>query len=124
LLAELALAIDLGKPRTTPPAYSSLDIRRTAAAAGERLGIWSSAEEAMTLLQITLAKTKGPAETVTDLIQSESSATSRFLPGGLHIATSPRTLAHMMPVTVEILHRVFSDLRVIFSKYDDLSDLR
>jgi hypothetical protein len=52
LLAELALAIDLGKPRTTPPAYSSLGIRRTAAAGG-RLGIWSWAEEAMTLLQIT-----------------------------------------------------------------------
>jgi hypothetical protein len=54
LLAELALAIDLGKPRTTPPAYSSLGIRRTAAAAvGGRLGIWSWAEEAMTILQIS-----------------------------------------------------------------------
>jgi hypothetical protein len=42
---------------------------------------------------------------VTDLIQSESSVTSRFLPGGLHIATSPRTLARTMPVTVENLHR-------------------
>jgi hypothetical protein len=77
----------------------------------------------MTLLQINPAKTEGPAETVTDLIQSESSVTSRFLPGGLHIATSPRTLPRTMPVTVENLHRVFSDLRVVFSKYSDLSDL-